>query len=207
MVMAADILDHRLLVGLLDARDPACVEAVADRLGVGPEAVAEALEGLAREGVVERGPGGGFRAAPLDVDELRELYPATLMLECLAVRDAPPYDEATLDRLRAANDRLRAAASDPVAALAADDDFHATLVSSCENEPLLEVLGRVRRSLLRYERVYMIDAERVTRSADEHAAIVAALERGDHAAAAGGVRENYTGALPELAAQIERDSA
>jgi DNA-binding GntR family transcriptional regulator len=127
------------------------------------------------------------------------------MLECLAVREAPPYDAETLAALRAANDRLRAAA-DPVGAMAADDDFHVTLLRHCDNERLLDVLRPVRRSLLRYERAYMIEPERIERSAAQHEAIIDALERGDRAAAAQGVRENFMHALPDLEAQLSEQA-
>ncbi len=196
--------DTRLLLSLLDPADPSRADAVAERLGVSASAVEESLRGLSDDGLAVRGADGAYRALPLDAGELRELYPAALILECLAVREAPRYDAELLAELRAANARLRAA-GDPQAAIAADDDFHALLLSRCENERLLDVLRSVRRALVRYERAYMVDTARIERSAGQHDAIVAALERADHAAAAGGIRENFMAALPDLAAQIERD--
>ena len=56
--------------------------------------------------------------------EARRLYPSVVVLESLAVRQSPAFDDAALDALRAANERLRAARDDPAAAIAADDDFH-----------------------------------------------------------------------------------
>ncbi len=193
--------DVRRVLGLLGPDGTTGLRTVAERLGVAPEAVAEALDDLTTEGLVEPTSEGGYRSPRLDAGELRELYPAALMLECLAVREAPPYDAETLAALRAANERLRAAA-DPVAAMAADDDFHTALLRHCDNERLLDVLGPVRRALLRYERAYMVEPARIERSAAQHEAIVAALERGDRAAAAQGVRENFMHALPDLEAQI-----
>jgi DNA-binding GntR family transcriptional regulator len=205
IAVPSDAPDVRVVIGLLGNDDPACVDAVAEQLGVDPEAVAEALDGLAVEGLAERTSGGGYRATRLDAGELRELYPAALMLECLAVREAPPYDARTLGVMREANARLRSAV-DPIAAMAADDDFHVALLRHCDNERLLDVLRPVRRSLLRYERAYMIEPERIERSADQHDAIIDALERGDRAAAAQGVRENFMHALPDLEAQIRDQS-
>ena len=203
--MPPDTPDVRVVIGLLGNDDPACVEVVAEHLGVEPEAVAEALEALAAEGLAERTPGGGYRATRLDAGELRELHPAALMLECLAVREAPPYDAGTLGVMREANARLRAA-PDPIAAMAADDDFHVALLRHCDNERLLDVLRPVRRSLLRYERAYMIEPERIERSAAQHDAIIDALERGDRAEAAQGVRENFMHALPDLEAQLSEQA-
>jgi DNA-binding GntR family transcriptional regulator len=85
----------------------------------------------------------------------------------------------------------------------ADAAFHARLTAGCGSEPLLEVLRPVKRALLRYEREYMSEPERVERSALEHDAIIGALARGDHAGAAQRLRRNLTGGLPDLTAALE----
>jgi hypothetical protein len=126
------------------------------------------------------------------LSEARELHPLIVVLESIAVRQSPPLDTEAMDGLRSANDRLRAATHDPSAAIAADDDFHARLTAACGNERLLAALRPVRRALLRYEQIYMLDPARVERSVAQHAAIIAALERRDHALAAQRLRENLT---------------
>ena len=80
---------------------------MATRAGVTAEAAAETLAALEREGLLEAMPEGAYRAARLDSREVRELYPAVLLLEALAVRDAPGFDPEALDGLRAANDALK----------------------------------------------------------------------------------------------------
>jgi len=147
------------------------------------------------------------QADSLDPAELRELNPSLLILEALAVRESPPFDAEAIAELRAANRRLRESAGDPTASALADDDFHRALTAACGNPRLLEVLDHVRRAMLAYERVYMLSPERLARSVDEHEAIVAALERGDHALAADLVRANFTSGMPELEAQLRRRSA
>jgi DNA-binding SARP family transcriptional activator len=140
----------------------------------------------------------------LGVGEARELYPLAVALESIAVRQSPALDRSTLDALRGANARMRAALHDSSAAIVADDDFHALLTGACANEPLLAALRPVKRALLRYEQVYMLEPDRVECSVAQHDAIIAALERGDHALAAQRVRENLTGGLPDLAETLER---
>ena len=196
-------LDARVLLGFLGA-DAHRVETVAERVGVSVEAAEQALGDLEGEGLVVRRADGAFLAAPLAVAEARRLYPSVVVLESLAVRTMPPLDAEALAALRAANERLRAAAGDPAAAIAADDDFHRTLTAGCGNEHLLAALGPVRRALLRYERVYMREPARVARSVAQHASIVEALERGDHAEAAQRVRENLARGLPDLTEALER---
>lgn len=131
----------RLLGALLGQAGTATPEQVAGRAGVSTEAAAETLAALEREGLLERMPGEAYRATRLDSREVRELYPAVLMLEAIAVRDAPGFSAATLDALRAANARLRAA-QESVEASLADDAFHRALTADCGNDRLLAVLRR-----------------------------------------------------------------
>ena len=192
----------RLFGALLGSAGTATPEQVAGRAGVSTEAAAETLAALEREGLLERMPGEAYRAARLDSREVSELYPAVLLLEAIAVRDAPGFGAAMLDALRAANARLRAT-EEPVEASLADDEFHLALTANCGNDRLLAVLYPMRRALLPYERVYMDAAERRARSAAQHDEIIGALAGGDQAAAAGLVRRNFTTALPELTAELD----
>ena len=138
----------------------------------------------------------------LDPAELRELIPSLLILESVAVRESPPFDADAIAALRAANQRLIDSAGDATAAALADDAFHRRLTASCGNEHLLKVVDLVRKALLGYERLYMLSPQRLVRSVDEHEAIIAALEAGDHALAADRVRQNYTSGLPALEAPL-----
>jgi len=139
----------------------------------------------------------------LDPAELRELIPSLLILEGVAVRESPPFDAEGIAELRAANQRLRDSAGDAAAAATADDEFHRRLTAGCENAHLLEVVDLVRKALLGYERLYMLSPERLARSVDEHEAIVAALEGGDHVLAAERLRANFTSGLPTLEAPLQ----
>ena len=143
------------------------------------------------------------QADVLDPAELRELIPSLLILEGIAIRESPPFDAEAIAALRAANQRLSDSKADPTAAALADDDFHRRLTGGCTNSSLLEAVDLVRKALLSYERLYMLSPERLARSVDEHEAIVAALESGDHALAADRVRENFTSGLPGLEASLQ----
>ena len=131
----------------------------------------------------------------LSAREVEELYPAVLMLEASAISHAPPYDAATIARMREANAQL-VAAQDADAGARADDLFHHHLVEHCGNQDLLDVVRPMREQLMAYERQYFSTAERRERSATQHGAIIDALEAGDHERASALVRENFTTALP-----------
>jgi DNA-binding GntR family transcriptional regulator len=192
----------RLFAALLGDAGTATPAEVAGRAGVSPEAAAETLSALTREGLLEPMPGGGYRAIRLDSREVRELYPAVLVLEAVAVRDAPPYDAETLERMRDANAALEAA-TDSEAGARADDLFHRHLTEGCGNRRLLDVVRPLRQALMAYERVYFSTDERRSRSAAQHAAIIDALAAGDQERAAAMVRDNFTTALPELTAELD----
>ena len=199
-----DDIDSRALAGILGVGEWVDTATVAEQLGVAPDVAAAMLDMLERDGLLETSADGIFRPARLAVSEARELYPLAVALESIAVRQSPPLDADALAAMRSANARLRAALHDPLAALVADDDFHAQIAAACGNERLVAALRPVKRALLRYEQVYMLEPERVARSIAQHDAIIAALERGDHAQAAQRVRQNLTGGLPDLAEALER---
>ena len=199
-----DEIDARALAGILGVGEQADPGTVAVRLGVTTGVAGAMLDMLERDGLFEPAGEGAFRPARLAVSEARELYPLVVVLESIAVRQSPPLGRRALDAMRGANTRLRAALHDPSAAIVADDDFHTQLTADCGNERLLAALRPVRRALLRYEQIYMLDPARVERSAAQHDAIIAALERGDQALAAQRVRENLTRGLPDLADALER---
>lgn len=168
---------------------------------------AEAVAGVALPALLEwaaaLATGRRDGSGRLGVVEARELYPLAVVLETIAVRQSPPFESAAIERLREANQRLRAALRDPTAAMLADDDFHTQLTAGHPSDALLAVLRPVKRALLRYEQVYMREPARVERSAAQHDEIIRALARGDHAGAAQRLRGNITGGLPDLRPALE----
>jgi DNA-binding GntR family transcriptional regulator len=134
----------------------------------------------------------------LDPAELRELIPSLLLLEATAIREAPPFDADAIAALRAINQRVSDSEGDATAAAQADDDFHRRLLAGCRNAHLLDVVDLVRKALLGYERLYMLSPDRLALSVEQHEAIVAALEAGDHALAADRIRENFSSGLPTV---------
>ena len=161
----------------------------------------EALACLERDNLTVAEDDGGFSVAPLDELELRELYPVVLLLEGLAVRNAPGFEPDQLERLREINGRLAAATGDAMAAATCDWEFHDELVRHCGNEQLLDTLRPLKRQLLRYEYTYMDDpGDRRALGLEQHAAIVDAA-RGGRARAG---REPRRGQLPRRATRPPR---
>jgi DNA-binding SARP family transcriptional activator len=168
---------------------------------------AEELAGLALPSVLDWAAalvGSSSEESPaLAVEEARRLYPSAVVLESLAVRVSPPFGPEAIAALRQANAAMLDARGDASAAAAADDEFHHLLTRGCGNAHLLAAVRPIKRALLRYERVYMVDPARIERSAAQHEAIVATLEAGDHATAAQLVRHNLSRGLPDLTEALE----
>jgi DNA-binding GntR family transcriptional regulator len=204
--MSDRLPDARVLASLLGGAPSSSTDAVAERLHVDADVAGRCLAALERDGLVERADDGEWRLPELDPAELRELYPAVAVLETLALRQAPPFRPSTLAELKAANAELRASVGDAPAAIAADYAFHEHLTRGCGNPGLLRVLSSIKRALVPYERAYMLDAERIQRSASQHDKIIAALEAGDHGRASELVRENFVTSLPDVASQFESET-
>jgi DNA-binding GntR family transcriptional regulator len=136
-------------------------------------------------------------AVALDAAELRELLPAALILESLAVRMAPPFNAAAIERLRRASSRLQRAAADPAAAANAEDEFHGELVRCCGDMRLRAMARSAQRALLPYWRAAPVGAV-------HQDAIVDDLERGDNDGAADRIRASFSATLARLLAGVER---
>jgi DNA-binding FadR family transcriptional regulator len=165
---------------------------LAAALGVSRATVTQALRTLEQEGMVEvrRGRGGGVFARAVSTDgadpevarELREASPALLAAaEARAVAEpavaelaVARVDAATLERLEALNEEMRAAGADDHRFMGADTAY-----------PLLEeLLERVRLTLARALEVLPDSPAWHERSIAQHAELIVALRAGDGRGAA-----------------------
>ncbi|MEV0649137.1 GntR family transcriptional regulator [Phytomonospora sp. NPDC050363] len=160
-------------------------------LGVSRTPVREALLRLEAEDVLDSTPARGFSLRPLSPAEAAELYPILAALERLAVSTSPP-GALDLAGLRALDAELLAA-DDPVERWRLDTAFHEAIVSACPNVSLRGMIHGLRVRVARYELTYMRDGDRETHSAPVHERILAALDAGDLAAAAGHIDRNWEG--------------
>jgi DNA-binding GntR family transcriptional regulator len=196
-------VDAGAILTALAPAEELSIDTLAGRLALSARAARAGLRMLEREGLVER-VGQSVRAAPLAIAEASRLYPLAVVLESLAVRISPRFEPDDITALREANTQLLMARNSPAAAVAADDHLHRLLTRRCGNAHLLTALGPVKRALLRYERVFMLEPEHVDRAVAGHEPIIAALERGDHPQAAQLVRGNLTYGLDDLRDALER---
>ena len=157
--------------------------ALATELGVSRTPVREAMLRLAREGLLSADAGKGFRLAPLDRGELREIGSILAVLEPVALDQSPEPSPDRIARLSDIVRRLEQTRGDIAGCIALDDEFHRVLLEDCPNRRLLGLVDTLRRGLRRYLHHYLEQGGRVSLSSLQHSRIAEALRKGDRPAA------------------------
>jgi DNA-binding GntR family transcriptional regulator len=87
---AIEVLRDAILSGLLVPGERLTQNDLAERLGISPTPIREALRQLEAEGIIERTPHKGVRVTEVDSRQIREIYHLRMALEGLATRWAAP---------------------------------------------------------------------------------------------------------------------
>lgn len=156
--------------------------------------VREALQRLAQAGLVVAEPGRMTRVAPEDPALILAARQIAAELHGLAIDLAfPTLDEAALDEMEKANDRLSAAlgAGDAEAAIAADDDFHEVALTRSGNPLIPDHLEVVTATLRRAEFLHF-GSVKGSASPEQHTEIIAAVRAGEHAQAVALTKANWS---------------
>lgn len=154
---------------------------LADQYGVSRTPIREALRRLEQDGLVERSPRGGMRVRVWTVDEVFDLYEVRVVLEAQAAGVAAER-RTRLDviRLRQANEAMRTLedkSSEPLRR--ANLAFHEAIWSASHNLPLIDVLSRLQRQIMRHPANTLMHPGRWSVVLDEHDRLVDAIEAGD----------------------------
>jgi len=188
---------------------------IAERLGVSRTPVREALQRLQQEGFVNGAPGAQqsrLTVAPLTQDDVHELLDIVGALEGVGARRSAskdPADRKSLAKeLRSLNQEFaragRAAPVDHGRLYEADERLHRRIVQAGVGPRLLALHDAVKPQAERYIRMYisMLTGD-IRSSADEHDAIISAIEEGRPADAQRAVEVNWGHAAERLSKVIE----
>ncbi|KUL39342.1 GntR family transcriptional regulator [Streptomyces sp. NRRL F-4489] len=188
--------------------------ALAKTLGVGRSTVREALRALAGAGLLQARQGAGVFVIATEPEEdwatrlrhaaVTDVYEVRMLIEVQAARlAAQRRTEADLSAMRAALEARRAAAAgDDPAFVDADIALHAAVVAGAHNPVLtdlfVEFTPALREGLIDLLALLDLRTHEPNHGDEGHAALVAAIERGDADAASGALQTELEQTLARL---------
>jgi DNA-binding GntR family transcriptional regulator len=194
-------LKASILEGLLPPGVETAEQAVADQLGMSRTPVHEAALRLQHEGMLLVLPRKGLRVLPLDPEDLRQTYEVLVALEgaaaALLAVQAQPVALVALERATAEMGAALAR-GDRAAWAAADDRFHRALVEGCGNPKLARLAATATDQAQRARALTAARRPEPRLSAEEHAAILAALQAADPEAARAATAQHRARASAEI---------
>lgn len=143
---AYDVLLDAIIRGDLAPGEQIRDVEVAANLGLSRTPVREAISRLVDLGLAESKPGVYTRITVPTREDVLATLKVLSALDAIALRDGiPALTSAHIDRLREANQRFEQAvlAQDAMAALGADDGFHAIFVDAARNPVVARLLGQL----------------------------------------------------------------
>lgn len=168
----ADIYEFRLLPG-----DRFSENEIAAQMGVSRTPVREALFWLQREGYVDVLFRSGWQVKPFDFKYFEDLYDLRIILESVAIERLS--DPARAPLLAELNELWSVPAArqstDPATVAAMDEQFHASLVSSCGNLEMARFHREITERIRIIRRLDFTQAPRIDATYREHAAVLKAI--------------------------------
>jgi DNA-binding GntR family transcriptional regulator len=157
---------------------------LAASLSVSRTPLREALRMLLAEGLVRQLPTGGMVVAPLDAEDMRELYVVRAAIEGVVAREAcERLTEEDLAQLDALIDQMGRLLDYPAEMLRLGQQFHARLLAASGNRRCEQLLRQLRGHLDRYQAITATIEPRRHEAYAEHQGILKALHARDADAA------------------------
>ena len=155
---------------------------LAENLGVSRTPIREALLRLEDEGFVKTKPNRSTLVSTLDLHNALYLYSIVWTLERLAMSQAFEFiTEQNIQMMIEANERLNQAMKtrDHIAAVEADNDFHAIYIKLSQNEELEKIILELKQKVKRLDLYYFDKIKDASFSYQEHNQIIRALKQRD----------------------------
>jgi DNA-binding GntR family transcriptional regulator len=179
---AQQVIRASILAGELAAGEIYSATTLAERLGVSPTPIREAMLELANGGLVEPVRNRGFRILAPDEDDLDEISQLRLMLEVPSMRIVADRASAgDLSELREVVEQIEAtaAAADVAGFLLADRAFHLGMLELTGNRRLVRLVAQLRDQTRIAGITELAREGNLTKSAAEHRDILDALDERD----------------------------
>jgi DNA-binding GntR family transcriptional regulator len=153
---------------------------LAASLAVSRTPLREALRMLLADGLVRQLPTGGMVVAPLDPEDMRDLYEVRAALEGVVARQAcARLTDADVTELETVVDRMSRLVDYPDEMLRLGQSFHGRLLAISRNQHAAQLLRVLRGHLSRYQALTATIDPRRREAYAEHREILAALRARD----------------------------
>lgn len=207
--VALDFLLHAIHTGALAVGEQVSPEAIANQIDLSHVPVREAIKRLEGRGILTHIPRKGHFVTELEIHDIDSMLTLGKLLETLALEYAvPAITDDQIVRLRATIERSRLAVGHDAAAVQAEaDEFHAIILERGVPRPLLRQIALLWSGMAAYRHFYYARPEYQIATCDEHAAILAALQKRDVVLAVerfNNHRANVTEATKHVAPFTER---
>jgi DNA-binding GntR family transcriptional regulator len=206
----SDRLREMIVAGDLAPGEKINERELCEAFGVSRTPMREAVQALAKEGLIQLIPRRGARVTPMTVEDLEEVFPVMGALEALAAEMAcARMPDAEITAIRELTEAMVAAydKGDRPAYFQINEEIHERLFSAAGNETLIEMrrglAARIRRARFRAN----LSAERWRQAVAEHVEIVDALERRDGAGLAAMMKEHIAHKLAAVRASLTATAA
>jgi DNA-binding GntR family transcriptional regulator len=174
-------LSSRIVTGEFAAGTVLTVPTLAGEFGVSATPVREAMLNLARRGFLAPIRNRGFRVTEVSPDELAALGEVRVLLEAPPMRWlAGHLSEPVVEQLTVFADRIVDAAEQARFEdyLAADTDFHLTLLEQTGNTHLVRLVRELRQQTRLVGLVSLAESDALVSTSLEHAELIALLVAG-----------------------------
>ncbi len=199
-------LTDEIAAGRLAAGAALDEQQLADRFGASRTPVREALRQLAAGGLVELRARRGGVVARMTPERIMEMFETVAEIEAVCVRLATyrmtPLERSRLIELHELSEPIVEAGNFD-AYDSFNRQFHETIYRATHNGFLAEQAIAIRNRLNAFRRTQLRQGERLSRSRDEHEAIMQAIAEGDGEMASRRMRAHMLNAATSLSRFIE----
>jgi DNA-binding GntR family transcriptional regulator len=178
--IAVDLMRSEIIAGRLRPGARLLLEDLSQRFGLSMTPIREALPVLEGEGFIVQLPHKGAIVAPMDREEILELYATRSGMEAMVTRQAVPKmtapDFAAMDAFIS---EMEALDGDWDRLLERDKAFHVVLYRAAGSRRWLETIETLWQRCKRYMIASTAMSGAVAKIHTDHRALLAACERGD----------------------------
>ena len=180
---------------------------IADRFGVSPMPVREALQWLKGEGLISGLAHRGYSVISIDENFIRHIFEIrTAMEELMGRRSISLITQSDIQTLTRINDQLSAIGDrkniEKIQAL--DKSFHRTLYRHCDNPISSEIYEKYRALVATLRKRHGFGPKRLPRMVREHSKIIEALIKENATVLEKLIRKHRTDAMKDLLQQFKK---